>query len=102
MLSVSTNALEKKYAYAIGQFNYLKTKLTSSMERFINDTSYTLGLQENTLQKLNPLNVLKQGYAKIEQNGKSVNDKKSVKQNDKLEIIFVDGRVQAMPIKEEK
>lgn len=102
ILSVSTNALEKKYAYAIGQFNYLKTKLTSSMERFINDTSYTLGLQENTLQKLNPLNVLKQGYAKIEQNGKSVNDKKSVKQNDKLEIIFVDGRVQAMPIKEEK
>lgn len=102
ILSVSTNALEKKYAYAIGQFNYLKTKLTSSMERFINDTSYTLGLQENTLQKLNPLKVLKQGYAKIEQNGKSVNDKKSVKQNDKLEIIFVDGRVQAMPIKEEK
>lgn len=102
MLSVSTNALEKKYAYAIGQFSYLKTKLTSSMERFINDTSYTLGLQENTLQKLNPLNVLKQGYAKIEQNGKSVNDKKSIKQNDKLEIIFVDGRVQAMPIKEEK
>ncbi len=102
MLSVSINALEKKYAYAFGRFNYLKTKLTSSMERFINDTSYTLGLQDNTLQKLNPHNVLKQGYVKIEQNGKSINDKKSVKQNDKIEIIFVDGRMQAMPIKEEK
>lgn len=94
--------LERKYTLASSDFNSKKIKLVSAMEKYLNERAYSLGLQENSLNKLNPIKILSQGYAKIEQGQSSVKDKKSLNLEEDINIIFIDGRIKAKPIKEEK
>lgn len=101
-LQVIAHCLENKLSYSMGQFSLTKTKLLSAMTNYLNELSYSFGLSENALNKLNPKRILEQGYAKIEQGGVGKNSKKQIDFAQELNIIFADGIVKASPIKEEK
>lgn len=66
-------------------------------ENYINQNFYELGLMENSLNKLNPQNMLQRGYAKIEQNGKPVKSVLSLDLSD-ISIYLKDGEITAKPI----
>lgn len=73
--------------------NYLTTKI----QGFVLEQDYKLNLTITTLKKLNPLDILAQGYAKIEQDGKVVNTLSKVDFDKTVEINFVDGLLKANP-----
>lgn len=75
----------------------LEKSFLSLAETSLRDKDYELGLLENSLSKLDPKAILKRGYAKIEQDGKVVDNAKDVVLSSKLEIFFNDGRVIAQP-----
>ena len=77
------------------------TKLSSNIEKFSMDSEFKLKLKIAELNKLNPLDILRLGYAKIEQNGSSVKDIKAVDENHDLQINFINGVVTAT-VKEKK
>lgn len=87
------------YLLSKSHFENLKTKLISTGESYLAERTYMLGLNDNTLSGLDPKKIIKQGYAKIEQKGKSRNKKCEVDENENLEIIFADGTLNAKPIK---
>lgn len=73
-----------------------------TVEGLYNDENYSLGILENTLQKLSPLEILKRGYAKVEQNGNPIDKTKDVVLSSNLEIILLDGTIIAEPKKVEE
>lgn len=73
-----------------------------TVEGLYNDENYRLGILENTLQKLSPLEILKRGYAKVEQNGNPIDKTKDVVLSSNLEIILLDGTIIAEPKKVEE
>ncbi len=75
----------------------LQNKLTT----FATEKDYQLKLKLAKLEKLNPLDILKLGYAKIEQGGKVVSNLVDVDLNKELCVNFADGKVIAKPIKKE-
>ena len=97
-----TKDFEHKLQVSLERFSSIKVRLVSAMETYLTQSSFGLGLYEQALSKLNPRTILKQGYAKIEQAGKSVNLKQEVDLNKNLKIIFADGEITARPQKEEK
>lgn len=70
-------------------------------EGYINNSSYELGLLDNSLQKISPYDILKRGYAKIEQEGKVVDKAQDIMLSSSLVINFQDGNVTATPSKKE-
>lgn len=77
------------------------SRLSHSSESFLNEKIYQLGINENTIKRLDPRQILKQGYAKIEQKNKNINAKSDLSFEDNFSIIFSDGQIEAKPIKEE-
>ncbi len=96
------NNAARNYISSKDNLYYLKNNFVNAINNYLNQRSYQLGLNENALKKLNPTTLLKQGYAKIEQNGQPLSSSKGVNYNENLDIIFADGRVKAKPIKEEE
>lgn len=79
----------------------LMAMLSNKLENFVTKADYTLKLKLASLNKHNPLDILRLGYAKIEQDGKSVGKLCEVDENKDLEIHFADGELSAK-IKEKK
>ncbi len=71
-------------------------------KNFLQEREYSLGLTHNSLEKLNPLAILSQGYARVEQGGKVVKQKNELSADKNLQILFSDGKVEAKIVKEEK
>lgn len=88
-LSLSTDYLNQKNRYLQKLAQQVSTKLNS----FILQEDYSLKLKLATIKKLNPLDILALGYAKIEQNGNPVGKKVDLKKGEPIEINFVDGSV---------
>ena len=66
-------------------------------EDYVNQNYYEIGLIENSIKKLNPIDMLARGYAKIEQNNKTI--KKVVDlENGEFSVILKDGVISASPI----
>ena len=80
----------------------MKNSLVNNIDYYFNQKCYELGLKENTLQKINPKEILLKGYAKVEQNGQSVKTIENVNIRENLNIIFKDGMLETAPIKKEK
>lgn len=76
--------------------------IEKNIEHYSNDFSYQLDMLQNSLDKLSPYEILKRGYAKIEQNKKPVDNLKDLVLSSDLEINFYDGKVTAKPIKMEE
>ncbi len=94
LASISENLL----SYEQNRVFNLKNQLIKNYSDFINQKYYETGLIETTLNKINPTNVLKQGYAKLEQNKKAVNKLDDLDRNQAFTINFIDGRVDAKTI----
>ena len=71
----------------------LASKIANKAESFASENDYALKLKLAHLNKLNPLDILSLGYAKIEQNQKSVSCKNQLDENAEFEIYFADGQV---------
>ncbi len=71
----------------------LAGKIANKAESFASENDYALKLKLAHLNKLNPLDILSLGYAKIEQNQKSVSCKNQLDENAEFEIYFADGQV---------
>ncbi len=84
------------------QLEKMKNSLVNNIDYYFNQKCYELGLKENTLQKINPKEILLKGYAKVEQNGQSVKTIENVNIRENLNIIFKDGMLETAPIKKEK
>ncbi len=76
----------------------LAMRFEKNAERYLEERLYNLGLLENSLIKANPQAILEKGYAKIEQNGKSIQSKSQLDITTDLNIIFADGEVKAKTI----
>lgn len=70
-------------------------------EGYINNSAYELGLLDNSLKKISPYEILKRGYAKIEQEGKVVDNAEDIVLLSDIVINFHDGNVTATPSKKE-
>lgn len=76
--------------------------LQNSMDYFINNSSYTLGILENLIKSLSPYDILKRGYAKIEQEGKAIDKIKDLVLSSELDIYLQDGIIKATAKKVEE
>ncbi len=77
------------------------TKLSYLAEKLITNISHNLELKTNMLTSLNPYQVLKRGYAKVEQSGKVISHARDVETKIPLEVNFADGQVVADVVKKE-
>ena len=94
------------FSNTLVKYNRVKLdKLAMDFERkaenAVNNSLFEIGLLENSLQKLSPFDILKRGYAKIEQNGKVVDKANDVVISSDVIINFQDGKVVAKPTKKE-
>ena len=76
----------------------LKKEANTAVTAYLQAKEYELGLLENSLSKLDPLAVLKRGYAKLEQNGKMIDKTGDIDIQSNLDIFLQDGKVVAKPI----
>ena len=83
------------------RFNKTIYNFEKSLSEYVKDSIFNLSLLENGLNKLSPIEVLKRGYAKIEQSGKVVDKACNLVLSSEIEINFSDGKVFANPIKKE-
>jgi len=71
-------------------------KLSNKVKDFATEKDHDLQLKLAHLNKLNPLDILALGYAKIEQEGKSIAKLSEVDLQKEIEINFVDGKLVAL------
>lgn len=81
------------------KFDRNKNNLLRLLQVYFDERRYELGLKENSLIKANPLEILNKGYAKIEQNSKTLKSSFEIDYNKNIKVIFKDGAVDATPIK---
>ncbi len=79
----------------------LAQQASVKLESLLVQSDYALKLKLATLNKLNPLDILALGYAKIEQQGRNVGRLKELDLNKPIEINFVDGQI-AIPTGEKR
>ncbi len=77
-------------------------KIGKSLQERVKDEDFAVKLKLATLKKLNPLDILSLGYAKIEQNGVPVAKKAQLDENQKFEVYFADGNLTAKAQKGEE
>lgn len=65
--------------------------IASLIERKLENERHKVELKENILRRLDPREVLRRGYAKIEQNGKNISKASEVLLGEKLQVNFIDG-----------
>ena len=93
------NTFEKLVLNETNTLKHKKDILLRGNEAFINKKYYEIGLIETTLNKVNPTEIMRQGYTKIEQQGKSINKLENLNLEENLTINFIDGHIDAKPIK---
>jgi len=77
------------------QISKIIMNLSGKLSNFVVEKQHYLELKLATLKKLNPLDILALGYAKIEQAGKTIASVKELDINKEIEINFIDGKVVA-------
>ncbi len=75
------------------KFEKFATDISSKIESFAVKADYALKLKLAHLNKLNPLDILALGYAKIEQEGENVGKLADLKLSKPIDINFVDGKI---------
>ncbi len=71
------------------------SKLSDLIEKIIENENHKLEIKDNILKRIDPKEILRRGYAKIEQNGKSVDKAADVELKEQIEINFIDGKILA-------
>lgn len=91
-----TTNIDKVFLKEKVKLERVKDSFLVAYENMINQNYYQLGLIENSIEKLNPKNMLARGFAKIEQNNKSI---KSISEleNKEFDVVLKDGVITALP-----
>lgn len=76
-------------------FQKLVSKISNKLDNMIVERDYALKLKFAHLNKLNPLDILALGYAKIEQSGKSIGKLSQLNKDESFEVNFIDGKILA-------
>ncbi len=93
-----TNQSERLLSQQQNRLENINKKLLSSAENLLSQKYYELGLLENALNRMNPECVLKQGYARIEQNGQSLAKIGDIDIHQNILVTMQDGQIAAKPI----
>ena len=89
------NCLDRKiYFYQNNNANSNNIFL-QTLEKFLNQKNYELGLIETTMSKLNPSTILSMGFAKIEQDKKSITKLIQIDFDKDFNVEFIDGKLKA-------
>lgn len=71
------------------------TLLNTNFDNKIGEINYNLGMLINSLDKLNPLNILKKGYTKLILNNNDIYSVKELTVGDEVNFRLTDGKVDA-------
>lgn len=80
------------------QVDNMRDSLYLQGQSFVRAKEYELGLLDSSLAKLDPMAILKRGYAKLEQNKKNIDSVRGIELKSNLDIFLVDGQITAKPI----
>ncbi len=75
------------------KLNYSINKIAMIADSFINEINYVITLKQTKLNKLNPEEIMKLGYAKVNRGDEIIVSAKTTKVGDNLELTFIDGKV---------
>ncbi len=92
---------EKRIMRLSFKFNNDKNALLNNIQSYLNEKLYEIGIFENTLNKINPHEIINRGYAKIEQRYKNIHSIEEVDLAQNINIILKDGVITASPTKKE-
>jgi exodeoxyribonuclease VII large subunit len=82
------------------KLNLLKPALLRAVNSYINQKDYELGFVEKSIVNLNPKAVLQRGFAKLEQNNKSITSVNSLEKDQNFTVILSDGQIRAKSVEE--
>ena len=88
-----TNALQNKFFKTENYIFNTANKFNHIIQTLTTHTEHMLSSLQLTLQKLNPNNLLKQGFTKIESNGKVVSSIKNIEIENNINFKLSDGKV---------
>ena len=91
-LYVSYKSLNEKYK---NTFCNCLIKFSHSVKLVFESKKHKLEVLSSMLNKLNPKEVLKLGYASVKKNNLKVSSVKSLNINDELKLSFIDGNIKA-------
>jgi len=77
----------------------LSQKLSKKLDDFVTQANFGLKLKIASLEKLNPLDILSMGYAKIEQDDTPIGKMSELSLEKPIDINFVDGKITIVPKK---
>ena len=113
LLTIEKTDMKTKFKNAVKDFVFgmenfyvnLREKLNlrcrdfiSFGQTFVQAREYELGMLDSSLSKLDPMSILKRGYAKLEQNKKNIDKTRDVDLKSNIEIFMHDGKVIAKPV----
>lgn len=90
LINFAENLLQNKTQ----KLKVLAQKLSTNIGNFTTEKDFALRLKIADLNKLNPLDILRMGYAKIEQQEKTIGTKQQLDLSTPFQINFVDGSVE--------
>ena len=90
-------ALKRLVDIGFYKLSYTKSKLKISLDNFLNKKENSFSNQKRIVEKLNPTAILTRGYAKVEQNNKTITSNKMLNDNE-FDIIFKDGSIKAKKV----
>ncbi len=73
----------------------IRQNILQKIDNFSTKNEYELKLEFAKLNRLNPLDILRRGYAKIEQEGLSIGKLAELNLKKNIEVHFVDGKINA-------
>lgn len=89
------HAFASMLANAENTLTQQKNKLVHAMDGFVTQKEYQISYADAALGKLNPKNILQRGYAKLEQENKSIATLNMLNQQKPFLIIMQDGQMVA-------
>ena len=99
---ISMESMIKNYAYVEENFNLTFNNLVKDFSKasnmFVVREENRLTRKMEILKKLNPVEVLKLGYAFVKSGGIHINSVKNINENDELDIKLKDGTLQAIVV----
>lgn len=82
----------------------LENKMNNYIDKMIDKSIYSVNMTLNTLDKLNPINILRNGYSILSTSNGVIKSIHDVKVNDDVDVTLLDGKINAkvVNIKEKK